>query len=307
MNWQHLTYFKQIAESGQLTKAAEELHISPSALSHSITALESEIGVTLFDKQGRTLSPNRFGRVFYNYVKNANNEITSGINTIQAMSNIASGCVRVSSIFSVGTTFIPDLLSSFYSQSNNKDIRIELSQRTTSQILTDIVNGNLDIAFCGEFDRKNQFPNINREPLYNEEMMLIVPESHRLAAKDSVTFDDIQDEVFIGYNNSCGIVNTIYDAIAQKGYPDFRFKTILESNEDNNVTNLVRKGLGIAFVVNNPSLYSGGIKQLQISDLYFFRTIYMVWKQDTYLSPAVNKFRDYVTIYKALKDKNLQF
>ena len=137
--------------------------------------------------------------------------------------------------------------------------------------------------------------------------MLIVPESHRLAAKDSFTFDDIQDEVFIGYNNSCGIVNTIYDAIAQKGYPDFRFKTILESNEDNNVTNLVRKGLGIAFVVNNPSLYSGGIKQLQISDLYFFRTIYMVWKQDTYLSPAVNKFRDYVTIYKALKDKNLQF
>ena len=137
--------------------------------------------------------------------------------------------------------------------------------------------------------------------------MLIVPESHRLAAKDSVTFDDIQDEVFIGYNNSCGIVKTIYDAIAQKGYTDFRFKTILESNEDNNVTNLVRKGLGIAFVVNNPSLYSGGIKQLQISDLYFFQTIYMVWKQDTYLSPAVNKFRDYVTIYKALKDKNLQF
>lgn len=305
MNWQHLTYFKQIAESGQLTKAAEELHISASALSRSITTLESEIGVTLFDKQGRSLLLNRFGQVFYDYVKNATNEIANGINTIQDMANITSGCVRVSSIFSVGTSFIPDLLASFYGRSSNKDIRIELSQRTTSQILLDITNGQLDIAFCGEFDRKNQFSNINREAIYNEEMMLIVPESHRLASKTSVSFNDIRDEVFIGYNNSCGIVNTIYDAVSKKGYPNFRFKTILESNEDNNVTNLVRKGLGIAFVVDNPSLYSEGIKRLQISDLHFFRTIYMVWKQDTYLSPAVNKFRDHVILYKALGSKNL--
>lgn len=130
-------------------------------------------------------------------------------------------------------------------------------------------------------------------------MVLIVPQSHRLAEFNKVSFEDIRNEIFIGYNNSTGIINTIYDAVAKKGIPDFKFKTFLESNEDNNVTQLVKRGLGIAFVVENPSLNTRGIKCLDITDLHFFRTIYMVWKRNCYLTPAINKFREYVYIYKS--------
>ena len=80
----------------------------------------------------------------------------------------------------------------------------------------------------------------------------------------------------------------------QKGYPDFKFKIAFKSNEDNNVIGLVRAGLGIAFVVNNPSIYTGGVTVLKLSDLYFIRTIYMVWKKDIFLSPAAKTFRSFV-------------
>lgn len=299
MNWQHLTYFQKVAETGVLTKAAEELYITPSALSRAITGIEEEIGVTLLTKKGRNITLNRYGRVFYEYVKKATTEIDDGVNTIRDMANVMTGSIRISSIFSVGTNYIPDLLCNFYGNPFNKNIKIELSQNTTAQILKDIDNDVLDIGFCGEFDNIKQYPGINREPIYNEKMMLIVPENHRLSRKTEVSFADIRDETFIGYNNSTGIVTTIYDAVTRSGYPNFKFNTILESNEDNNTTNLVKKGLGIAFVVDNPSIYIGGIKVLEVTDLHFFRTIYMVWKRDTYLSPAANRFREAVFIHKS--------
>ncbi len=298
MNLQHLTYFNKIVECGILSKAAEELFITPSALSRAIASLEEEVGVALFDKKGRNIILNRYGKVFYAYVKRAIMEINEGLNATQSMANILTGSIRVSSIFSVGTNFIPDLLTEFYKSTCNQNVKIELSQRPTTQILQDIINDELDIAFCGEFDIAKQYSEVNREAIYEEKMMLIVPENHRLSSKKEVSFDDIKDEVFIGYNNATGIVNTIYDAVARIGYKNFRFNTLVESNEDNNTTNLVKKGLGIAFVVDNPSIYNGGVCVLKLSDLHFFRTIYMVWKRDAYLSPAVKNFKQMVFVYK---------
>jgi DNA-binding transcriptional LysR family regulator len=187
---------------------------------------------------------------------------------------------------------VPDLIRTFHEK--NKDINIELTQKTTQHILHDVLDGITDIGFCGEFKDDDEFSLISKEPIYNEEMILIVPDSHPLAQREQVSFEDIKDETFIGYNNSTGIVHTIYNGIAKKGYPDFKFKTAFKSNEGNNVTGLVRANLGIAFVVNNPSIYTGGVTVLKLSDLYFIRTIYMVWKKDIYLSPAAKAFRSFV-------------
>lgn len=298
MNWQHLIYFEKVADYGMITKAAEELFLTPSTLSRAISSLEDEIGVVLFERQGRTIMLNRYGRCFYEYVKRATREVNNGFHVVQRMANILTGSVRVSSIFSVGSNFMPKLLAAFFENTENKEIRIELSQRTTAQILADIENNELDIAFCGEFDNQIKYSCINREPVYDEKIMLVVPEKHTLANRKSVSFEEIKDEIFIGYNNSTGIVTSIYDAIARRGYPAYRFKTVLETNEDNNATNLVKEGFGIAFVVDNPSIYTGGVKVLELSDLNFFRTIYMVWKKDSYLSPAANRFREMVFLYK---------
>lgn len=128
MNLQHLTYFNKIVECGILSKAAEELFITPSALSRAIASLEEEVGVALFDKKGRNIILNRYGKVFYAYVKRAIMEINEGLNATQSMANILTGSIRVSSIFSVGTNFIPDLLTEFYKSTCNQNVKIELSQ-----------------------------------------------------------------------------------------------------------------------------------------------------------------------------------
>lgn len=65
MEWQQLEYFVTVAKLEHMTRAAEALAISQPALSRSISKLEEELGVPLFDRQGRSIMLNRYGELFY--------------------------------------------------------------------------------------------------------------------------------------------------------------------------------------------------------------------------------------------------
>ena len=68
MNLAQLSYFRHLSKIQHYTRASEELHISQSALSHSIASLEDELGCSLFRKEGRNVYLTDDGRVFQNYV-----------------------------------------------------------------------------------------------------------------------------------------------------------------------------------------------------------------------------------------------
>jgi LysR family transcriptional regulator, transcription activator of glutamate synthase operon len=63
-----LKYFKKIAEAQSMTRVAEEIHISQSALSKTIRTLETELGVKLFDREGKYIKLNENGKIFLKYV-----------------------------------------------------------------------------------------------------------------------------------------------------------------------------------------------------------------------------------------------
>lgn len=299
MNWQHLIYFKKVAECEHLTRASEELYISVSALSKAISNLEEELGIVLFEKSGRNIHLNRYGQMFYNYVSRATSEIEDGIHFIQHAASVYTGDVHISTIFSVGTNYLPELLSCF--KQDYPQIHIELSQKTTSQILTELHENRIDLGFCSEFGPLEDYPSICRDLLYSEEIFLAVPENHPLAARDEVYFKEIQDEHFIFYNSATGIASTINTAIQKITGPDFHLKTLFSANDPYTITHLVAKGLGLGFVVENSSLYTTNVKLLKVLDLNFFHPIYMVWKENVYMSPAVNAFREYVLCHRSLR------
>ena len=64
MELSQLKYFEIVAKHEHITRAAEELHIAQPSLSKAISRLEAELGVELFDRQGRNIKLNSFGRVF---------------------------------------------------------------------------------------------------------------------------------------------------------------------------------------------------------------------------------------------------
>ena len=87
MNLQWLYYFNTIAELEHYTRAAEKLHVSQSNLSHAIKELENELGVQLFERQGRNIKLTKDGEIFQPYVIRTINSLEDGITTLKSSSS----------------------------------------------------------------------------------------------------------------------------------------------------------------------------------------------------------------------------
>ena len=79
MNLSQLYYFRKLAEVKHYTHAAEELFISQPTLSNSISQLERELGIPLFEREGRKIKLTKYGEEFYQYATEAVNALEKGI------------------------------------------------------------------------------------------------------------------------------------------------------------------------------------------------------------------------------------
>ncbi len=292
INFQHLNYFLIAAKYQNFSQAADELFINYSTLSKAIAGLESQLNVRLFEKDGRNLKLTKYGKILYGYVYSAMSDIRDGIDEIGQMTDPEHGIVKISSVFTVSAKYLPEKISKF--QQAYPELKLEISQTYTEQIIDHILDGNIDIGFCGEFDYAAHSDDITREFIYNDEIVLIVPSAHRLANRRIVSFDDIKEESFIGYNSSAGMNYSIRTALNRIAGPEFKLNTSYAMNEETGVVGMVRANLGIAFVSTRAELDYDDIKVLKLSDLYIAYNIYMIWQKNEYLPGSINSFKNFI-------------
>lgn len=292
INFQHLNYFLIAAKYQNFGQAADELFINYSTLSKAIAGLEAQLNVKLFEKDGRNLKLTKYGKILYGYVYSAMSDIRDGIDEIAQMTDPEHGIVKISSVFTASAKYLPDKISKF--QQAYPELKVEISQTYTEQIINRILDGKIDIGFCGEFDYAAHSDEITREFIYNDEIVLIVPSSHRLANRRTVSFDDIKEEAFIGYNSSAGMNYSIRTALKRIAGPEFKLNTSYEMNEETGVVGMVRANLGIAFVSTRAELDYDDIKVLKLSDLYIAYNIYMIWQKNEYLPGSINSFKNFI-------------
>lgn len=82
------------------------------------------------------------------------------------------GEINLSSVFTVSSSYLPQRLNRF--KAEYPDMEIYLTQTSTQTILQDIINGDIDVGFCGEFNFIDYKDDINREFIYDDEIVLIV-------------------------------------------------------------------------------------------------------------------------------------
>src|SRR5579875_1786359 len=113
MEWHQIQYFQMVAETEHFTRAAEILSISQPALSRAISKLEEELGVQLFDRTGRNIVLNKYGKMFLQRVERSIQEIELGKQEIHDMIHPDHGTISLSFLHSLGISFIPGILKGF--------------------------------------------------------------------------------------------------------------------------------------------------------------------------------------------------
>ena len=109
MNLYHLRYFVTLAHLEHYTKAADVLAITQPSLSHAISSLEEELGVKLFEKNGRNVSLTKYGKTFLGDVEETLNRLDSSVNGLQ-LAGKGEGQIDVAFLRTLGVDFVPKII-----------------------------------------------------------------------------------------------------------------------------------------------------------------------------------------------------
>lgn len=288
MEFLQLQYFQIVARLEHMTKAAEELQIAQPSLSKTIARLEEDLGVPLFDRKNRQLRLNDYGKLFLDRVNRIFLELNEGKREIaerahqrQTQITLAVSIPRV----------LPELLSSFLKLF--PEIKFQQVLESTSSMKSRLEKAEIDFCISSV---PIEGTDIVWEPLMTEEIYLIVPPEHHLSKREEIFLSEVKDEPIIGMNTGFGFRNLTDEFCRKAGFvPNIAF----EGDEPGVIGDLVKQGLGIAFIPEISWLHHTNPfpNKLRIIEPKCQRTIGLGWSKRRYLSEAGQEFRQYVIEY----------
>ena len=241
MNLYHLRYFVTLAHLEHYTKAAEILSITQPSLSHAISSLESELGVKLFEKDGRNVVLTKCGQAFLADVEQALDMLDSSINKLQ-MTGFGEGRIDIVELRTLSSAVVPNFVKGFLDSTPNKKIDFYFHSSTglTSDMIQGLKERKYDIAFCSKMDNE---PLVEFVPVAKQELVLIVPEGHPLDGKTSIDLKEALTYPHIVFSKRSGLRHVI-DKLFEKcgGYPQIAYSM----EEDQGVAGLVGAGWALA-------------------------------------------------------------
>ena len=183
---------KAVADMGSFNKAAEVLGLTPSAVSHSIAALEKELGFAVLVRSKSGVSLTSYGEKLLPYVNVVLNSDESLQQEISELNGLKKGKVKLGVFSSVCTNWLPDILNSF--QEKYPEIEIEVFQGTYADVSYWLKNGVVDLGFLSVSSAKD----IPIEPLYEDPLICVLPKgTPRSHKEDYVTIEDMRHHQFV--------------------------------------------------------------------------------------------------------------
>ncbi|PSL19648.1 LysR family transcriptional regulator [Shimia abyssi] len=146
-----LKVFVRVVELGSITSGGRDMRLTPAVASNRVKELEQRLGVRLFNRTTRNLSPTEVGKVFYDHARKVIDALDEAEAVVAGFSDTPRGTIRVTAPLGIGRRIIAPLIPLFTNQYPLVDIRMRLSDRKV-----DLFEDGLDVAFVlGELKDSN--------------------------------------------------------------------------------------------------------------------------------------------------------
>jgi DNA-binding transcriptional LysR family regulator len=173
-----LRLFLEIVRSKSLSRAADSLQLTQSALSRQLSSLEDYLGHRLFERTGRGVELTETGRKLKDATESAYELVDSAISRIRELEGVTEGSLTVATIHTLSYYFMADVVATFLAQ--RPKVNITLLGRSSTEVVELIESGKADIGFV--YDTVVASDALNITPLFEETMSLIVHEDSPVAA-----------------------------------------------------------------------------------------------------------------------------
>lgn len=282
-----MRYFQVVANNQHITRSAEQLHVSQPAISTVISRLEQELGTPLFERCGRTIALNTYGRVFLGYVNRILLEVDNAKKEIQDL------CMESDNTISLSVTSPQFLQGINEYMIRHPHIKWRQSVKQLPEIMLLLENGQIDISVTSP---GFSLASVESTVLLRDEFMIAMHPDHPLARQKSITAEQIAKERFIAL---------------QKGLP-FRTQTDqlfadmgIEPNIVMECDHYLRRELlntnaGITVASRSAQfrhLYDPKIVFLKIENVKGSRDIVLSRLKGKYITKATQEFCEFLKLY----------
>ncbi len=286
MNLPQLYYFRKLAEVQHYTKAAKELYITQPSLSDSIAALEKELGVSLFQRQGRSVHMTKYGEEFYGYVNEALGILEHGIALMKEQAGKISGTIDIGCIPTLLGDFLPNVLEDY--RVKNPLANFNIYQGMSWDVVSGVSEGKYDLGFCSMVPN---MPELVFVPITCQELIAIVSASHPLASRKSACLEELKGYTVITYRDTIPIGQIVSRLLKEKGVEAF-----YAYDDEISIAGQIRKSSKAAVVADTPFLKQfDNLSKIHLADVpEDARIIYMVYSSKNFITAAVEAFANFV-------------
>ena len=275
-------WFITLAELQHVTAAAEQLHIAQPTLTRMLARLERRLGAALFDRRGKRLSLNAYGRIFYQHARRAQLELDAARRAIDDLADPAVGEIRLGFLRSFGATVVPRLIADFSKASPG--VAFTLKEGAAESVSDLVSSGSADIGLVSPRPARSV---LAWRSLFRQRLGIAVPSGHPLSGVPAVSMTQLADEPFVAMHPGFGMRQLLDELCAAA---QFEPRIVLESANLTTTAGLVAAGLGISLMPIDGGQYGPEVVMLLLADADAYRDVGMIWNSARPLSRPARDF-----------------
>lgn len=282
-----MRWFVALAEIENVTAAAARLNVTQPTLTRALQRLENEVGAPLFDRTGRRLRLNEYGKIFLERSRESLQSLDRATKEIDALRNPESGIIRLAVLHSMAVWFAPEIIRRY--RSIAPKARYELQLAAAHEMVGHLRSGRVDLAITGP---RPDADDLGWHVLRVEPLTMAVPANHPLAARETISVADAAGEPLVTLRSHFAmrhLIDALYDAHGLHPV------VALETMEIPSIEGLVAAGLGVGIV---PRPREGAprpeVAYVPLTDDGAERPIGLAWRKGEMQNPAVKRFAEFV-------------
>lgn len=292
MDFHHLKYFVEVADQKSFSKAARNLHISQSAISRTIKALEDELGVVLFMRNAKSVELTDGGTIFLTHAKRVVFMFEHLKTDFENEFRLEQGSIRIGIPPITDAPIFAQLLGEF--KKVYPQIELELYEQGSKKVEISVQEGLIDIGIICTKPNPKEFESFY---LTSDPLAVILPKGNPLAKEKELRLEQLSEEAFVLHKDDFNLHDEIIKACKHAG---FQPHIVFETGQRDLMLQTVSADLAIAMLPSrlcptdgeNTEVGSKVVVRPLVPEIT--HTLYVIWKKGHYLSHASRLWLDFV-------------
>lgn len=296
MNLNLFKTYVRVVESQNLSKTADDFGISQPAVTKQIQSLEDLYGVLLLERSGRKLKPTEAGEILYTYAKDIIKAVEKTERAMEELSDSRRGSLCLGASTIPGQYILPYLIKLYKDKFTTISVSMDIAD--TEKIFSRVGERELDIGIVGGWVNNRK---VDGFPWLEDELVVVVPASHRLAVYQAVKLKNLVNERWIFREKGSGTRKAIEGLMAADDIRKEELNIYMEAGSTEAVLAMVESGVGISIVSRwaIKRIETRNIKAIPLDEIDAKRYLYVIYPRQKVRRKSVSNFLEYL---RGLKD-----